>query len=276
MTTATRTPPHHDTLTCYADYRCRRPECVERYRAWSRDRYHAKAKGTWTNLLDAEPVREHLLALQAAGITIHRIAAITGMPYNSVRSYTQSCRSHPRRHRITPTAAEKILAIDPETTRPSRVDPTGARRRIEALVAIGWPTIRIAERAGFSPANRTCIFNRPTILLTTAQGVTEAYEEMRHQKPARHGVSATSIKRAKKRAAERRWPPPKYWDETGAIDDPDFTPGYRVTKAEILAEEARWLMDTAGYTRAEVAGQLGISLDYVHRALAENPVAAAA
>ena len=267
-----REPPHHDTLTCYTDYRCRRPDCVDRYNTWGRDRERAIADGTWQPLLDAEPVRQHLLALHAAGITIHRVATLTGMTHRSVRNYTQHDYGHaaPRRRRITREVAERILAINPAEHTPGHVEPLGSRRRVEALAAIGWPSIHLARKAGIHPSNRTTILAGPTMRASTAQRITDAYDELKRLKPARHGVRKSSMSRAVKQARDLRWPPPKYWDETGAIDDPHFKPLYRVTRAEILAEDAVWLIG-AGLDRTAAAERLGVDKSYLDRALAQYP-----
>lgn len=268
-----RQPPNHETLTCYTDYRCRLPECVDRYNAWCRDRGRAIADGTWQPLLDAEPIRQHLLTLHAAGITIYRVAALTGLTYKSVRSFTQHDYGNaaPRRYRVTREVAAKILAINTEDHTPGLIHPIGSQRRVQALVALGWPTIHTARRAGLHPSNRNTIFQAPTMRATTAQRIADTYDEMRHQRPARHGVSATSIKRAKKQAADRRWPPPKYWDQTGAIDDEHFEPLYRVTRLELVAQDADWLMRTSGLNREQAAARLGVHKTYVDQAMKAHP-----
>ncbi|MGQ5576277.1 hypothetical protein [Streptomyces sp. ECR3.8] len=273
MTTADRQPPHHNNLTCYTDYKCRLPECVERYNAWGRERGRAITNGTWQPLLDAEPVRQHLLNLHAAGITIHRVARLTGMQYRSVRNFTQHDYGNaaPRRRRVTREVAEKLLAITVEEHTPGHVSPVGTLRRFRALAAIGWPTLHTARRAGLHPSNRNSMFRYETIRATTAQRVAEAYDEMRHQEPARHGVSATSIKRAKLQAERGRWAPPAYWDETGAIDDPDFEPMYGLTRREIIAQDAHWIMTTLNVGRAAAAERLGVSKAYIDHAFRDHP-----
>jgi hypothetical protein len=273
VTTAVRQPPHHDNLTCYTDYRCRLPQCIERYNAYDRERGRAITAGTWQPLLDAEPIRQHLLTLHAAGITIYRVAAITGLQYRQVRSFTQHDYGNaaPRKRRVTREVAAKILAVTLADHTPGNVDCTGSRRRVQALMAIGWPLVYIAERAGIHPSNRSSIVSRPTIRATTAQKIAAAYDEMRDQKPARHGVRSTSIKRAKQQAAANRWPTPKYWDETGAIDDPEWQPEYKKLRAEIIAEEAHWLMTMGGLDRDQAAERLEVSRFAVDRALREHP-----
>ncbi|MEU1433985.1 hypothetical protein ABZ438_07790 [Streptomyces sp. NPDC005786] len=265
--------PNHDKLTCYTDYKCRLPKCVDRYNAWGRDRERAIANGTWQPLLDAEPVRRHLLRLHAEGITIYRVAALTGLTYKAVRGFTQHDYGNaaPRRYRVTREVAAKILAINTEDHTPGLVHPIGSERRFQALVTIGWPTIHVARRAGIHPSNRTSIFQASRMKATTAQRIAATYDEMRHQRPARHGVSATSIKRAKQQAADRRWPPPKYWDEVGAIDDEHFEPMYRVTRREIVAQDAHWLMTTNGLSKIAAAERLGVDKSYVEHAFRDHP-----
>lgn len=270
---AGREAPNHDTLTCYTDYRCRRPACVDRYNTWNRDRRQAITAGTWQPFEDAEPVRQHLLGLHAAGITIHRVAALTGIPYRHVRQFTQHDYSNraPRRRRVTRDVAAKILAINLGEHTPSYVSPVGPQRRVQALQAIGWPSIHTARAAGIHPSNRTTIFTSPRLRAATAQGIAAAYEHLRRQRPEKHGLRASSITRARQQALAERWPPPKYWDEVGAIDDPDFTPDYRKSRLEILAEDAHWLMATGGIDRTLAAQRLGVDRSYVDRAFKAHP-----
>ncbi|MFE4867659.1 hypothetical protein [Streptomyces sp. NPDC056682] len=273
MTTATKTAPHHNTLTCYTDYRCRRPDCVARYNVWHSGREQAIAAGTWEPLLDAEPIRQHLLALHAAGITIFRVAHLTGLQYRSVRSFTQHDYNNaaPRRHRATREVAAKILAINIDEHTPGVVNPIGSQRRFRALVAIGWPTLHTAIRAGIHPSNRNSMFRYPTMQARVAQRIANAYDEMRHQSPAKHGISATSIKRAKIQAERENWAPPAYWDEAGGIDDPDFEPQYGITRRQIVAQDASWVMRTSGVDRCGAAERLGVSRAYVDHAFRDFP-----
>ncbi|MER6534364.1 hypothetical protein ABT215_11235 [Streptomyces sp900105755] len=273
MTTAVREAPHHNNLTCYTDYRCRLPECVDRYNEWSRARWRAMADGTWQPLLDAEPVRQHLLTLHAAGITIFRVAALTGMSHRSVRAYTQHDYGNkaPRRRRVTREVAERILAIDPEQHTPGNVHPIGSRRRFEALAAIGWPSIHVAKTAGINPSNRTVIFTRTVLRATTAAKITDAYEQLKHQKPERRGIRKGSITTVKIRARENGWPPPSYWDDAGGIDDPDFEPRYGITRLEIVAQDANEVMRFSGLDRQAAADRLGVDKSYIDRAFKVHP-----
>jgi hypothetical protein len=275
VTTAVREAPHHDKLTCYTDYKCRRPECVERFNTWQRDRLRAVAAGTWQPFIDATPVREHLRKLLAAGITFQRIEALTGIDWNTLRLYTQPAVKQGRGmiRQTTPTVEAKILAIEPEPTLPGRVDPTGTRRRIQALVATGWPLKELGPYVGIKPDNvRRILVRGATVYGTTAQAAIEAYEKLRSERPRKHGVSDIGVGRALRHARERRWAPPKYWDQhPGCIDDPHFEPMYGLTRREIVAQDAAEVMRLSGLDRQAAADRLGISKAYIDHAFREYP-----
>lgn len=265
-----RQAPHHETLTCYTDYRCRLPQCVDRYNTWQTNRLAAIADGTWQPFIDATPVREHLHTLYAAGLTPHRVSALTGIDWNTVRLYTHGAPQHGRGRiqQVAPETAAKILAIRPEPTLPGRVDPTGTRRRIQALSAIGWPLRELGPHLGVQPDNvRRILVRGRHVYGTTAQAAAAAYDQLKGSRPRRHGVSEIGVARALRNARQNKWAPPKYWDaHPGAIDDPHFTPMYRMTRREILAEDAHWLA-ASGLDRGDIAERLGVDRSYVDKVL---------
>ena len=272
--TTDRQPPNHDKLTCYTDYRCRLPECVDRYRAWDRNRRRAKANGAPDRYIDAEPVRQHLLGLYADGIDIDAIAAAAGLSYLAVRSFTQHeyGNRRPRRRRCTPATAAKILAVTADSIITGRVDATGTHRRLQALVAIGWPLERIALHAQLSVKNMSQLLQRNHVYASTARNVAAAYELLRNEKPARHGVERRVITRTKNRAAAQRWAPPAYWaDRMDVIDDPDFEPMYGGTRREIVAQDANEVMRLCGLDRHAAAERLGVHKSYLDHAFREYP-----
>lgn len=272
--TTDRQPPHHNTITCYTDYRCRLPECVERYREWDRARYRAKANGEPGKFIDAAPVRQHLHELYAADVTIHAIARTTGLTYLAIRSFThhEYGNRRPRRRRCTPETAAKILAVTPANLAPGRINATGTVRRLQALVAMGWPMERVALQAGLSADNIVQLTRRKQVLGGTARRIAEAYELMRHRKPAKHGVDKRNISRARRRAAANRWPDPTYWaTRMDVIDDPHFQPLYGVTRREIVAQDAGEVMRFAGLDRQAAADRLGVSRAYIDHAFREYP-----
>lgn len=271
-TPTTGAAPHHDNLTCYTVYRCRRPECVDRYNARNRERRRAHRTGTYDVFIDAEPVRRHILRLQRAGMSLHGIAGSAGMTVQSVLEFTHTlpARGRGRRQRTTPATAAKILAVSLTNRTVGTTDATGTRRRIQALVAIGWPVRHIARHAGLSGVNAADFLSRSRVYVATANAVAAAYDDLRAQRPGRSGVTKSHEQAAKSRAARLNWPPPKYWNSNpGAIDDPEFVPEYGKTRAQVIAEEAAWLMGECGHDAEAAAERIGITLRHLERVLAE-------
>lgn len=272
MTTAAmREAPNHDSLTCYTDYQCRRPECVERKRQWQVN-YRAKQRQGQSVLIDARPVREHIETLQAAGLSPHRIALAAGLGDWTVRSFLpNACR--PRKHQTSPDIAAKILAVTADTT-PGYTDSTGTRRRIQALTANGWPARALGAPLGLHPTYVRVLLGGTggSVYTATAEKTSRAYEKIKRRRPERHGVAETAAAAARALGVENRWPTPRYWDRhPGGIDDPHFTPEYGKTRLEILAEDARWLMVASRLDRDLAAERLGVDRSYLDRALAAHP-----
>ena len=272
MTTAVRQPPHHRTLTCYANYGCRLPACVERKNAWARERSRQMREGTWQPLEDAEPVRAHVRRLLEAGLTPQRIADLAGTDRMSITDFTQN-RGTRRglRHRTTAEFAAKILAIDPATASPSRVDATGTHRRIQALAARGWPLLHIGRQLGMHPHRPEQILRVDRIYTFTRDRIAEGYPLLAEQRPERRGVPKHKARLAREWAKTNRWAPPKYWaDRMDVIDDPHFTPLYGVGRGELLAADARELF-TYGVTVEQAAIRLGVTKQHLQQELVRHP-----
>ena len=218
--------------------------------------------------IDAEPTRQHILALLAAGITINRISEHAAMTHWDIEQFVKGDKTRGRQRRISPARAARILAIDLAVVTPSLVDATGTRRRIEALTAAGWPMERLAEHFGLSLKYIAELRKQDKVRDTSARSVAASYERLKNTQPERHGILPPIAKRARRMAASRQWAPPKYWDRfPDAIDDPHFTPEYGMTKPELRAEEAHWLVTTAGLPRNEVAARLGMTFGEVDDAV---------
>ena len=271
--TARREPPHHETLTCYANYGCRLPECVERKRAWARSRDRSMRAGTWQPLIDAAPVREHLGRLLEAGLTRQGIAESAGIDHASLVGLTHHrLKGRSKRHRVSPVLAAKILAVNVDTVSAGRVDATGARRRIQALVAAGWPLVHIARQLGMDANRPDQILIVQRIYASTRSQIYAGYERLRTRRPERNGVPKGKARYSRNRGAANRWPTPSYWvDRMDVIDDPDFEPLYGVTRREQIAQDAHWVMTTVGLSKADTADRLGVSKSYIEHAFRDHP-----
>lgn len=165
----------------------------------------------------ADKVRAHIDALTRAGMSMRSIAAASGVSvsgiYNLATREQGTVRVHIER-RILAVTVSKIYA------RPDRagfVPNLGARRRIEALLALGW---RHSDITAAMPGVRT----HSSIVLhqvgewisgDTHDAVDAAYRAL----GGRQGPSETTRRRAKALG----YVPPAAWDDD-AIDDPQAVP----------------------------------------------------
>lgn len=108
--------------------------------------------------------------------------------------------------------------------RPLTVPKIGAVRRLQALMALGWPRREIARRAGWQgDALGALIYGkRQTILLDTHRRIADLYEVL-------SGTPGPS-QRSRDLAAERGWATPLAWEDID-IDDPTASPDPGLTTA---------------------------------------------
>lgn len=93
------------------------------------------------------------------------------------------------------------------------VDATGSRRRLQALVALGWP-IHLEDR--LSPhARRLTYSGQRTVHADTAAAVRALYDEL--------SMTPGPSSRSRQRAARKGWPVPLAWSDD-SIDDPNARP----------------------------------------------------
>ena len=207
------------------------------------------------HLVDAEPLREHVAALMAAGMSFKAIALTAG--WSSRNALADAIM----RKRVMPRTLARVLAVraDSDNRRDAYTDATGSARRLQALAINGWPTRNLAKRLGHKdPATIQNIASgkTPTIRLRTKDDIRRLFDELWDQP----GPS----KRTADIAKARGWLPALAWDDD-LIDRPEHQPedvrrakvnggGSGVTMEDI--EEAR----EQGYETAQQIGwRLGVS-----------------
>jgi hypothetical protein len=215
----------HGSRAAYVKDRCRCPDCTAANTAASRTANRARYYGRWQPFVDADPVRNHIAALRAAGIGVERIASLTGISVSHIRELADPRPGDSTAsRRVRPCTAARILTIgidDASRAPHSRVRATGTRRRLQALIAIGWSPQLLAAQLGRRPTSLTRSMTSPSVTARTARDVAELYERLSHLPPPR----ATSEQRAAADAAQahaagRGWQPPLAWDDI----DHDPTP----------------------------------------------------
>lgn len=103
--------------------------------------------------------------------------------------------------------------------RQDRVSALGARRRLRALVALGWSTQRLAERLGISSSLVQRWLHQNTIHSRNRDAIEALYEALEMALPPNDHSSA----QARRYAEAQSWSPPLAWD-SDTIDDPEAEP----------------------------------------------------
>lgn len=269
MSVATVEDLDHGTLSAAKHHRCPCEKCREAERDYENTRYRQMAYGTWQPFVDAQPARDHIRLLQAAGVGWQRIAHVAGLQSSTIERllYGRPAEGERPSSRIRPETAAKILAVRPGPellADGACVDATGTRRRLEALGAVGYTSVYLAAELGMAHTYISKMRQHRTVCLRTARAVTELYKRLAAVDPTSVGLSATSAHRARLAAARAGWLPPQKWD--GDIDDPKADPlapdperaaPSALTHAEKLATARS--MTLAGGTAQQIAAELGIT-----------------
>lgn len=198
--------------------------------AYERNRRRQRAYGTWQPYVNAEPVRTHVRQLMAYGLGWERIASQAGVSRGTVEKllYGAAYRGAGPSKRIRPETADKILALQPAAGRLASgigTGATGTHRRLQALVAAGWPQTRLAERLGMHRANFGRTIRNPHVHMSTERAVRDLYDELWRTDPRDHGVTDRWYSHARRHARDNHWAPVGCWDDD-TIDDPAAFPDW--------------------------------------------------
>ena len=252
----------HGILTSYAKHGCRCEPCraaaARASKAWRRDNYLGVVK-----LVDAQPLKDHVAMLMAAGMSFRAISLTAG--YTSRNALADSMT----RSRVRPATMARILAVNPQrdNRRDAYIDATGSRRRLQALAVNGWSTRNLATQLGHNHATTVqdiASGKTPTIRLRSMDAIRDLYERLWDQPGPSQRTAAI--------AKAKGWLPALAWDDD-LIDRPDHQPedvrrgkvnggGSGITLEDI--EEAR----EQGYeTAQQVAWRLGVSIHAISQIL---------
>lgn len=219
-------PHEHGTRAAYVRDECRCPGCTAANTAKWRAAARAQMYGDPSPYVDATKAREHIQALRRDGVGVDQIAKLVHTTATHVREIEQSTRRSHERPPITQIRADladRILALS-STARSahSRIEATGTRRRLQALVAVGWPLPQLAARLGRKPCRLLRLLTVATVNVHTVQQVSDLYDQLWDTAPARDTkAQQRAYDQARVLAAEQGWLPPLAWDHIDTDPDPD-------------------------------------------------------
>lgn len=215
-----RADHQHGNHACYVLDHCRCHPCADANVAYERGRRRRNAYGR-SNLIDAEPVRKHVRALIAAGLSHKRIKELSGSSSGAWTKLMYGTKDRPPVRRVTRGVAARYLTIP----LPESLDDLAARRdvaagpsrdRIRALACLGWSAPVLARAAGVEQQTIYRLRDKPHrwVSASTARRVAAIYEQLwnRHPIPQTHH-QASAITRVKNHAAANGWKPPMGLDD---------------------------------------------------------------
>lgn len=208
--------------------RCRCPICCQAARDYDNNRSRAIAYGRWQPFVDAGPVRQHVRALGEFGIGWMRAARLADVPRGVVSKllYGDSKRNMGPSKRVLPKNAQALLAVEPTLDNLGArvpIDGTGTRRRLQALVAMGWSQSELARRLGMNRSNFARTIVGGLVTAGTHRATLTLYDQLWRLDPQQHGIPARWVAKSHAIAAANRWAPVGAWDDD-QIDDPDAFP----------------------------------------------------
>jgi AraC-like DNA-binding protein/DNA-binding CsgD family transcriptional regulator len=250
-----RAKHQHGTRAAYVKDQCRCAKCTAVNTAASNEMHRERTFGRWEPYLDSGPTRAHIEDLRAAGIGVDQIAKLAGLSSSHVRGLIYpSSTGKPPYQRVRRETAERILAVpveDSSRAANSHVDATGTRRRLQALIAVGWAQAWLARELHRSPANFRRSMTADTVTARTAQLVNEMYERLwAAPLPQQTSSQRNASDAARAHAVAQGWLPPLAWDDIDTDPDPD--PNQPDTNSDDDLDEIAIERAIAGDTRVRL------------------------
>lgn len=182
---------------------------------YARRRRAGIADGTWQGRTSPDPAFAHITYLRSRGLSIRAIAAAADLPATTVTPIAYP--DHYGREFILGVTAEAILRVTPEMAPDwACVYAIGSRRRLEALMRLGWSGVYLGQRLGMTHQAIHSIRTRADrITAANARRIAALFDELEmHEGPS---------VQTRTRAERAGYPLPLAWD-IDTIDDPAAVP----------------------------------------------------
>jgi len=165
--------------------------------------------------VDPGPALEHMRRLRELGWTWDLMGARSGLGPNTTRAVFY-------RGSVSYAVAKAVLSLPLERVETDRclLDPTGTRRRVEALNTLGWPRSELERRMGMGVCALSKILREGRVTPRTNRLVRDLYAELSGAQGPDNRIAT--------RAKALGYQPPMAW-EYADIDNPLAKPfqGFR-------------------------------------------------
>lgn len=235
---------------------CARPTCPNkatrrRNRGYCEKHYNVAPLRGYVDPADS---RERLTLLRSRGVTRAMIAD------SGVSRFGQHCIETNARIRRLTEAAVFAIPIPPPVPSNAPVDATGTRRRIQGLVALGWPQSMIAAELGTKQNAVSAMTRRDYVTSASAISVRKLF--------AQWSMTLGPSEISRTRAKAVGWLPPLAWDD---IDDPNEIPDLGRDGYASFMDRYTELVEM-GLSHTQIAPRMGIRYESLARGLARHGV----
>ncbi len=185
-------------------------------RRYAQARRSGLRDGSWRFREPADIAREHVARLRGWGLSVRAIAATSGLSESVVAPlYWPNHGAH--RLWVLPATLDALAAVTSPLQAPAwaHVNAAGTRRRIGALMAIGWSQQEISQRLGVTRQAVSQMKRADKVSVANALLIARVYDEL--------SMTPGTDARAKTWASAAGYASPLAWDDD-SIDDPAATP----------------------------------------------------
>ncbi|MFF2571136.1 hypothetical protein [Streptomyces sp. NPDC058084] len=182
--------------------------------------------GQWEPHIPAEPVRTHMRALAALGMSRAGVERALGLRHDRLRHLMSGAHGYPPAAKIEKDVGQAVLGFWPKLENfpdTATIEPTGTRRRVEALAVVGWSRGNLARRAGRPEVSFRNSLNAERVTVALAKVVARLYDELWKLRPEDHGVPPHLADRVRRQAEVQGFYGPLAWDDE-TIDNPSTLP----------------------------------------------------
>jgi lambda repressor-like predicted transcriptional regulator len=205
--------------------------------------------------VDNTEAADRVRDLRAQGWTVRGISKASGV---TTRSLEQLLAGNFLRIRNDSATAILAIAVGPPPTgKWDRVPTVGARRRLQALMFMGWSFAELERQTGMGRKYLSLILRQEFIEEATHKKVAAIYDELWNTHPPLESPDQrTAALRARNHSRARGWHGPLHWDDPDNDAEPtDVEIDTSELRGTRVLENAEWLLN-AGETPEIIVGTL--------------------